>query len=280
MMPATMLVLVAGFSLPLWQLVKFALASELYSHILLIPAVSWYLLRLQRERGRGDSPPVRWLALVLGLAGALVLAGYWHADRVALTEDDRLAFTTGAFVLFAWSVCCFFFNQEKLRSAVFPLGFLVFMLPFPTVVRDGIELILQHGSAEVSYWMLRLSGMPTFREGLVFQLPGFRMEVAPECSGIRSSLVLFITSLVAGHLFLRTPWKRGVLALVVIPLGILRNAFRIFVLGQLCVQVGPHMINSNIHHRGGPIFFALSLVPLLWLLYVLHKSDRTISSGD
>ena len=123
MMSATTLVLVAGFSLPLWQLVKFALASELYSHILLIPAVSWYLLRLQRERGRGDSPPVRWLALVLGLTGALVLAGYWHADRVALTEDDRLVFTTGAFVLFVWSVCCFSLIRKNSGRRFFPWAF-------------------------------------------------------------------------------------------------------------------------------------------------------------
>lgn len=67
------------------------------------------------------------------------------------------------------------------------------------------------------------------------------MEVAPQCSGIRSSLVLFITSLIGGYLFLRSPWRRFALAAFVLPLALLRNGFRVFVLGQLCVQVGPHM---------------------------------------
>ena len=40
----------------------------------------------------------------------------------------------------------------------------------------------------------------------------------------------------------------------VIPLGILRNGFRIFVIGMLCVHIGPYMINSKIHRQGGPSF--------------------------
>jgi len=62
--------------------------------------------------------------------------------------------------------------------------------------------------------------------------------------------------------------------LVVIPLGILRNGFRIFVIGQLCVHIGPQMLYSAIHRQGGPLFFALSLVPFFLLLIVLRKSDR------
>ena len=47
----------------------------------------------------------------------------------------------------------------------------------------------------------------------------------------------------------------------VIPLAILRNGFRILVIGLLCVNVGPQMIHSLIHRRGGPLFFMLSLIP-------------------
>jgi exosortase/archaeosortase family protein len=59
----------------------------------------------------------------------------------------------------------------------------------------------------------------------------------------------------------------------IIPLGIVRNGFRILTIGLLCVHVGPHMIDSVIHHRGGPIFFALSLIPLFLLLVWLRRGD-------
>jgi exosortase/archaeosortase family protein len=97
--------------------------------------------------------------------------------------------------------------------------------------------------------------------------------VAQECSGIRASWVLFITSVVAAYLLLRSPWRRVALLVAVIPLAMLRNGFRILVIGLLCVHVGPHMIHSVIHQNGGPLFFALSLVPLFLLLWWLRKGE-------
>jgi exosortase/archaeosortase family protein len=89
--------------------------------------------------------------------------------------------------------------------------------------------------------------------------------------------VLFIAGLLASHLFLRTRWRRVVLVAFVIPLGILRNGFRILVIGLLCVYVGPHMIDSMIHRRGGPLFFALSLVPLFLLLWWLRRQEQRLN---
>ena len=111
------------------------------------------------------------------------------------------------------------------------------------------------------------------RDGTVFQLPGIVIRVAQECSGIRSSWVLFVTSILASHLFLKSPWRRALLVAFVIPLGILRNGFRIVVIGLLCVHVGPEMIHSIIHRRGGPFFFALSLIPLFLVLWWLRRTD-------
>ena len=59
----------------------------------------------------------------------------------------------------------------------------------------------------------------------------------------------------------------------IIPLGVIRNGFRILVIGLLCVHYGPDMIHSVIHRRGGPFFFALSLIPLFLLLWWLRKGD-------
>ena len=116
------------------------------------------------------------------------------------------------------------------------------------------------------------------RHGTTFELPGIVLQVAQECSGIRSSWVLVITSILASHLFLKSPWRRIVLVAFVIPLGILRNGFRVFVIGMLCVHVGPHMVDSVIHRQGGPFFFALSLVPLFLLLWWLRRGERRAES--
>ena len=273
---AATILLALCFSVPLYHLLWFAAGSALYSHILLVPFISSYLIWLRRKHLPPASEPARQLAAFAWIAGLVVLIGYWVAisSALTLTEEDSLVLTTLAFLLFSYGICCLFLGADTLRAIAFPLVFLAFMVPFPTFVREGIELLSRHSSAATADAMFRLSGMPIFREGLGFQLPGIRLYVAQECSGIHSSLVLFLTSLVAGHLFLHTPWKRLLLVLVVIPLGILRNGFRIFVIGQLCVHIGPQMLYSAIHRQGGPLFFALSLVPFFLLLIVLRKSDR------
>jgi len=147
------------------------------------------------------------------------------------------------------------------------------MVPMPDAMADALETASKYASAEVANVLFHLSGTPILRAGLVFQLPNITIEVAQECSGIRSSWVLLMTSILAANLFLKTPWKRIVLVAFIIPLAILRNGFRILVIGLLCVNIGPQMIHSVIHRRGGPVFFALSLIPLFVLLWWLRKGE-------
>src|SRR5436190_1139989 len=154
-----------------------------------------------------------------------------------------------------------------------PLGFLIFMVPMPDAMADALETASKYASAEAANLLFHLSGTPFVRVGRVFQLPNITIEVAQACSGIRSSWVLFITSILAANLFLKTRWRRFALVAFVIPLAILRNGFRILVIGLLCVHMGPQMIHSPIHNRGGPLFFVLSLIPLLLVLWLLRKGD-------
>ena len=79
-------------------------------------------------------------------------------------------------------------------------------------------------------------------------------------------------------MFLRTGWKRAFLAFFVIPLGLVRNAFRVYVISMLSAHVAPWVIDSPLHHRGGPIFFALSLIPFFALLLWLRKTDKPVST--
>ncbi len=270
-------ILVMLFSLPLWRLIRFAAPDDLYSYILLIPFISLYLVWLNRGKLPAAGSPAVKTASLFFILGLSFLAWYWLQPPVLLVNE--LALTTLSFVFFLAGVAGIFLGGRLMWSVAFPLALLIFLVPFPQAVRDGIESFLQYGSAEVADWMFQISGMTYFRNGLLFKLPTISLQVAPECSGIHSTVVLFITSLVAGQMLLQRTKGRAALALFVLPLALFRNAFRIFVLGQLCVHIGPHMIDSPIHHHGGPLFFALSLVPFFALLYYLKKSEMKNRDG-
>jgi len=188
--------------------------------------------------------------------------------------QDTLALAMYSLVLLLTGICCWFLDRPTLRAVAFPLGFLIFIAPFPIGFESALESFLQHRSSAVAHVFFQMIGTPVFRDGTVFQLPGFNMQVAPECSGIHSTVALFITSLVAGQLLLRSTLNRTILTLAVVPIALLRNGFRVTVIGELCVRVGPEMIDSYIHRHGGPIFFVLSLVPFVLLLFFLLRIER------
>jgi exosortase C (VPDSG-CTERM-specific) len=269
------IVLVAAFAQPLLMLVRYAAGSQLYSYILLVPFVSAYLLYLRRDQLPKNYGIDLSLTIVSLAAGLGLLAFTYSLDFAgrAPANSDRLVPLTLSFLCCLAAGGFFFFGRGWMRAAAFPLAYLIFMVPMPDAMANALETASKYASAEVANFLFHLSGTPFLRAGLIFQLPSITIEVAQECSGIRSSWVLFITSILAANLFLKTPWRRFALVACVIPLAILRNGFRILVIGLLCVNVGPQMIHSLIHRRGGPLFFTLALVPFLLVLWWLRKGD-------
>jgi len=267
--------LVAAFGRPLLTLTSYASRSQLHSYTLLVPFVSAYLLYIRRDRLPKNYVTDLPLAVVSLVGGLLVFVFTYSMDLTGRMPSigDRITLLAVSFLCCLAAGGFFFFGRTWMRAAAFPLAYLIFMVPMPDAMADALEQASATASAEMANLLFNLSGMPFLREGPIFQLPNITLEVAQECSGIRSSVVLFITSILAANLFLKTTWRRVALVAIVIPLGILRNGFRILVIGLLCVHVGPQMIHSLIHRRGGPLFFVLSLVPLLLFLWLLRRGD-------
>ena len=247
--------------------------SPLLSYIPLVPAVAAYLFYSQRTKLKTEYRSSIVGALVVGGIGAAALAASLSLSG-RLSVNDGLALATLAYVCVVAAGGFLFLGSSWMASAAFPVAFLLFMIPLPDAMVHSIESASVLASADVSAWLFKVTGTPLLRDGTVLALPGIVLQVARECSGIHSSWVMFITSLVASHLFLDSPWRRLILVAFVIPLAIVRNSFRILVIGLLCVHVGPHMIESYIHRQGGPIFFVLSLIPLFILLVWLRRQER------
>jgi exosortase C (VPDSG-CTERM-specific) len=263
------------FIRPLSATVEFAAGSELQSHILLIPFVSAYLARLKKAEMPTKFGANWALGLVLVAIAVLAIATGVVAGQRGLFvgRQDALALPVFAFVVLLTALAAFFLGSETVRVQRFPLLFLFFMVPMPELLAHGLREGLQRMSAEAAHGLFVLTGTPVFRNGMVFHLSGLTVEVAEQCSGIHSTLVLLIASLVAAHLFLRRTWSRTVLMCAVIPLGVLRNGFRVVLLSLLAIHVDPAVMDSPLHHRGGPIFFAMSLVVLLGLLWWLRRIE-------
>ena len=255
-------------------LVLFSLNHEASSHILLIPLVSIYLLWTERSRifQVVRPSPVRGATLVLAaFALYLLMARQWSVQD----PEQFLPGATLAIVLLWLGGFLLCYGVAAWRRARFPLLFLLLMVPLPPALLERSIYLLQQGSTEIAYLLFKAVGVPVLRQGFILAVPGVTIEVARECSGIRSSVALFITCLLAAHLFLRTTSRMFVFVLLAFPLAIIKNGIRIATLTLLSVYVDPGFLTGRLHHEGGFVFFLLALAILSPVLLSLQKSERT-----
>jgi exosortase len=254
-------------------LVLFSLDHESSSHILLIPLVSVYLLWTERSSIFQVVRPSRVPGATLVLAAiALYL---FTATRWSVQDSDQFLPGATLSIVLLWLggfLLCYGFAAW--RRASFSLLFLLLMVPLPPALLERSIYLLQQGSTEIAYLLFKALGVPVLRQGFLLTVPGVTIEVARECSGIRSSVALFITCLLAAHLFLRTKWRMLVFVLLAFPLAIIKNGIRIATLTLLSVHVDPSFLTGRLHHEGGFVFFLLALAILFPALMLLQKSER------
>jgi exosortase len=257
-------------------LTNVSLENPTASHHVLIPLVTLALL----YQGRAAIFSSLRSAPVSGLAVFLFGFGLSMAGRLS-GEPGRqmssLGVMVGGLVVMWVGGFLVSYGWDAVRAALFPLLFLVFMIPIPRSLLDAATLFLKTGSAEAVAGLFTLTGTPYYREAFVFSMPRVAIEIADECSGIRSSIALLLTSLLAGHLFLRTGWKQALLVAVVVPMAIVKNSIRIVSLSLLASYVDPGFLNGQLHHEGGIVFFLITLALLAPLFVLLVNSETALT---
>src|SRR4030042_4064697 len=259
---------------PLKELLRDTDRSEYYSHILLIPLISGYFIYTKRKilfSNLEYSSVPGIILLVIGILFYIV----GREQRVQFNLNDYSSLMTFSGVLIWVGSIVLLYGMKTFQKIFFPLLFLVFMIPVPTLLMDKIIHLLQAASAEVTHLLFMITGIPFSREGFTFHLPGINIEVAKQCSGIRSSLGLFITGILAGNLFLKTGWRKVILALFVFPITIFKNGVRIITLSALAIYVDEKFIpQSFIHHSGGFVFYIPALLLLGAVIWYFRRSER------
>jgi exosortase len=159
------------------------------------------------------------------------------------------------------------------RTLLFPLCFLFWIVPLPAIALDEVIYFLQNQSAFAARVLFMAAGVPVTQDGVMLSIPNLDIEVARECSSIRSSMLLMIMTVVLAHLFLRSWWRKALLIAAAIPLAAIKNGLRIFAITELATRVDPGYFDGNLHHRGGILFLAVALGIMCVLLWGLRRTE-------
>jgi exosortase len=271
-------------SIVLWRhallaTVGLALGNDAYTHILLILPLSIGLIYMDSKTVGVDALPSYGAGVAL-LIAALLIGGFARWGAFGVRVDVRLSLAMLALAMWWMASVLLCFGVRTFRQYLFPLCFLFLVVPIPDFVLRWIVEFLQQQSAVAARIMFRAARVPVTQDGIMLSIPGLDIEVARECSSIRSSLILIVTTLVMAHLFLRSWWRKVLLVALAIPLSVAKNGLRIFTIGELGTRVDPGFLNGKFHHNGGIVFFAISVAVVLVLLWILRRTEMQRSASD
>jgi exosortase len=260
-------------------LVAYSLSHEDSSHVVVIPFITAYLLWSERDiifRGNAQSSKIPGYLLI-----ACGLGAYFAARFIINGEPGSNGFSLEVLSLAAiWSgIFVAVYGANAGHAAMFSLLLLVMMVPLPEAILSRVVYALEKGSTDITYAIFRGLGVPTLRDGFYLTVPGITIEVAPECSGIRSSVAMLITCLLAAHFYLRTRWGMLLFILLVIPVAMIKNGIRIATLTLLSLYVDPSFLKGSLHRDGGFVFFFLGLAILAVALIWIRKAERRRGSS-
>lgn len=257
-----------------WQLMRSSVQSDYYSHIAFIPMISAYLLWHDRKVifSRSDSS-LKYGFPIGSIGVALYLLGYLQRERLGLYDFLALVNLGSIIIVIGVFISCY--GIKAFRAASFPLCFLLFAVPLPSSMLTNAIHLLRVGSATLVEGIFTVTGISFIRDGYFFTLPTVSIEIAEECSGIRSSLALIITGVLASRLFLRRNFTKMILVASLIPFAVLKNAIRITTLTILGEYVDVrYLTESALHHEGGFVFFLITLALFGGILWMLRNAEK------
>jgi exosortase len=230
-----------------------------FSHGFFVPIFSAFVVWQSRTRLLAiQSKPSIWGLPVIAISLTMLLVGTFGAE-LFLSRVSLIFLLAGGVV--------FFVGWEMFRAVLFPLSFLVLMVPIPAIVFSQITLPLQILASKLAAGTLPICGVPVLREGNIINLPAMPLEVAQACSGIRSLMSLTTLAIMYGYLVERRVWVRVALALASIPIAVAANGLRIVGTGLIVQYWDPEKAEGFFHLFSGWLVFVFSLL----MLFALHR---------
>ncbi|MFB3813621.1 MAG: exosortase [Terriglobales bacterium] len=241
-----------------------------FSHGFFVPVLAGYFAWQRRDELAKVTPRPSWwgLLLVIGSLGLLFLGSLGAELFLA-----RISFVgvLGGLVLY-------FGGWPVVRIVLFPLCFLVLMVPLPAIIYYQIVFPLQLMASSLATSCLQYSHlMPVLREGNILVLPNTTLEVVEACSGIRSLLSLVTLAAAYGALVERSNWVRALLVVAMLPVAVLSNSARVLFTAIMSQWI-ENVTEGPVHFISGIVLFIVSLVLLLAIHAVLRGMARRFAA--
>ncbi|GGA84451.1 hypothetical protein GCM10011369_28140 [Neiella marina] len=237
--------------------------SETFAHgYIIYPIAAWLIWRRRflLQEANFQAAPI----IALPIIGCSAL---WLAANVASVQVAAQLAAVVWLPLTLWLV----FGHSFIRICWFPCCYLLFAVPL------GEELIpqLQIITADITVYLLALSQIPVFREGLYISVPGGLFEVAVACSGIRYLISSIALGTLFAHLQFVSPLRQLGFVILAVLVPIVANGIRAYLIVLLAYLSDMSLATGVDHIIYGWFFFGVVMFILFWIgsFWRQHQAD-------
>jgi exosortase len=239
--------------------------SDEYSHGFFIIPICGYII-WQKRRILADIPVNKsWKGLIPVIFSLFLYLFAYYGEVVTLASFSM--------VLMFSALVIFLYSLRMFKVLLFPLVFLLFMIPIPSQIYSQLTIPLQLFVTKVSVWFTANLGIPIYREGNVIHLPDRTMQVAQACSGLRSMISILPLAAILGYFTLKSNPLRYTLFLLGIPTAIVVNIVRVVLLVIAFYYFNFDLTAGATHTIFGIFIFILALILLFAIRGILLKWD-------
>lgn len=224
-----------------------------YNHCFLILPIFAYMIWETRARVSALAPrPTAWGGPFLVLFSVTWLL----SDVSGIAEGAQLSIVgliqATVLTLLGWRIYFRLFIPFQMLWLLVPTG--TVLIPFlQDVTAVGTEILLNN-----------VTDIPTYREGLVIEVPSGLYLVAPSCAGLNFLLAALTVSLAYAELTYRSWGRRLVFIAALVTLAVVGNVFRVFLIitiAHMTNNVGDIVGDHLIYGWG---FFSLVMLAAMW----------------
>ena len=243
----------------IWLSERFSSADTYYSHGYLIPFISFFLIWLKRKELGGSDKELDVWGLVLIIFSLLL--NY-------LSSLTEIFFVSGfSLIPLFFGISLFFYGKKVTRVILFPLLFLIFMVPLPITAVNSVSFPMKMFATKSAVFILRNAlHVPVKNEGFQLFFPHATLVVENPCSGLRSLISLLALGSIFAYLLKASMSKRILLFLLSAPIALASNLVRVILLSLGVYVYGSGMSKGLFHDFTGYLVFVMSFCAL-WLFW-------------
>jgi exosortase len=250
-----------------------------WKHAIFVPLLGLYYLYVNREQLLSAEIKTTWWGLGIMLVGIL-LFGY------AIWPLQNDWFKDLGMVITLFGAVTFLCGWEVMKTAWFPIAFLICALPWPGLFYSMLAGPLQELAARVAVRLMNFVGVQSGQFGTKIFVEGrdhavHTLNVAEACAGLRSLMTFIFIAGAVAFLSYRPLWQKFTMVFSAIPIAIFCNTMRVTVQGILARYASMQWAEGAAHGMVGlvmmiPAFFLILLVGwILQNIFIEEVDDKS-----